>query len=97
MNNHTPSLAHLETRLAKLERESREWGHPSATCAGPDQGKCARLKRPKNGYRLRTRAETFPSASVSPSSNSRVTSSYPVRACVISWSSVPAKVSRDRS
>jgi hypothetical protein len=30
MDNHTPSLADLEARLAKLERESREWGHPSS-------------------------------------------------------------------
>jgi len=30
MKNHTPSLAELELRLAKLERESREPGHPSA-------------------------------------------------------------------
>ena len=30
MNSYTPSLAELEARLAKLERKSREWGHPSA-------------------------------------------------------------------
>jgi hypothetical protein len=31
MDSYTLSLAELEARLAKLERESRECGHPSAT------------------------------------------------------------------